>query len=112
MLDYHKSGYYILGIITTNDSPTCGFTKTINLLNLSSKYKELGLKNDFLENPTLELMKDLIPSLCENGTGLFTSELINQIKKRKLNIKIIGFDIWNESSEETEMILKKLDIRK
>ncbi len=34
MLDYHDSGYLIVGIIATNDSPTCGFTKTINLLDI------------------------------------------------------------------------------
>jgi predicted secreted protein len=110
MLDYHKSGYSILGIITTNDSPTCGLTKTINLLDLSSKYKELGLKNEFFESPSLEKMKDLIPSICENGTGLFTSELIKENKKRKLDIEIIGFDIWNDSNGDTETLLKKLGL--
>lgn len=108
--DYHKSGYSILGIITTNDSPTCGFTKTINLLELISKYKELGIKDEVFENPTLEKMKNLIPSLCVNGSGFFMSELIKQIKKRKLDVNIIGFDIWNNLSEETERVLKKLDL--
>ncbi|MFW9828117.1 MAG: hypothetical protein ACFFEY_11020 [Candidatus Thorarchaeota archaeon] len=109
--DYYKSGYSILGIITTNDSPTCGITKTINLLDLSSKFKDLSLKKEIFENPRLEKMKNLIPNLCVNGVGLFTSELIKQFKKYKLDIKIIGLDIWKDITEETKKILDKLDLR-
>ncbi|MFW9820466.1 MAG: hypothetical protein ACFFE5_12715, partial [Candidatus Thorarchaeota archaeon] len=112
--DYIDSGYSVLGIIITNDSPTCVITKTINLLELSSKYKELGLKDEFFENPTFEYMKNLIPNLCENGSGYFTSELKKQINKNKLDIKITGYDIWNNFSEETKKVLKnvKLDFKK
>lgn len=110
MLDYRESGYSIIGIITTNDSPTCGFTKTINLFDLSLKYKELGLKNEFFEKPTLAKMENLIPNLCESGTGYFMTKLVNQITKYKLLINIVGFDIWNNLAEETERVLKKLDL--
>ncbi|MFW9881480.1 MAG: hypothetical protein ACFFG0_51100 [Candidatus Thorarchaeota archaeon] len=105
--NYHESGYSIIGIIMTNDSPTCGVTKTINLFGILSKFKDLRIIDE-LTNPTFERMKDFIPNLCEDGTGLFTSELINEIKKKKLNTKIIGFDIWNDLTEETERVLEKL----
>jgi predicted secreted protein len=108
--DYIESGYSVLGIITTNDSPTCGYTRTINLLGLSSKYKELGLKDEFFENPTLELMKTLIPNLCENGSGYFISELKKLIIKSKLNINITGYDIWNNPSEETKKVINNLGL--
>lgn len=107
--DYHESGHLILGIITTNDSPTCGFTKTINFLEVISKLKELGIKDEF-ENPTLEIMKDLIPRLCENGSGFFMIELLKQMKKSRLDINIIGFNIWNNLVEESERVLKQLDL--
>ena len=107
MLDYCKSGYSIVGVITTNDSPTCGITKTIDLLDVLPRFKDLGLVDEF-ENPTYEKMKNIIPTLCENGTGYFTDELLNQIKKYKLDVKIVGFDIWNNLAEESERVLKKL----
>lgn len=106
--DYEKSGYSILGIIMTNDSPTCGVTKTMDLLDLSSKYKKLGIKDEIFENPTLEKMINLIPNLCESGSGYFTSALKKQINNNKLDISIMGFDIWNNSAEETEKLLKIL----
>jgi predicted secreted protein len=108
--DYVGSGYSVLGIITTNDSPTCGITKTINIMELSRKYKTLGLKDEFFENPTLENMKTLIPNLCENGSGYFTSELKKLIIENKLDINITGFDIWNNPSEETKKVIKNLGL--
>jgi len=109
--DYHESGYSILGIITTNDSPTCGFTKTMDLMELSSKFKKLGIKDESFENPTLEEMKNLIPSLCINGSGYFISELKKQFRTHKLQVNIIGFDIWNNPTEETEKVLKNLELK-
>ncbi len=109
MQDYHNSGYTILGIITSNDSPTCGYTQTINFLKNISKFKEFDLKNEF-ENPTLKKMKTIIPSLCENGSGYFMSEIVKEIKRRELKVDIIGFNIWNNLAEEIEEVLSKLNI--
>ena len=111
MQDYHNSGYTILGIITTNDSPTCGYTQTINFLDIISKIKELDIKSEF-ENPTLKKMKTIIPSLCENGSGYFMSEIAKLIKKNELEVDIIGFNIWNNLPEETQRILGKLNLVK
>ncbi|MFW9999721.1 MAG: hypothetical protein ACFE9Q_10785 [Candidatus Hodarchaeota archaeon] len=109
MQDYLNSGYSILGIITSNDSPTCGYTKTINFLRLVSKFKDLDIKEEF-QNPTLERMKNVIPNLCENGTGYFISEIAKLMKKRKLEINVIGFNIWNNLLKETQKILSKLNL--
>ncbi len=107
MQDYQNSRYTILGMITTNDSPTCGYTKTINFLGIISKFKDLGIKDEF-ENPTLEKMKNIIPRLCENGSGYFTSELAKQIQKSELEVIIIGFNIWNDLPQEIQRILNLL----
>ena len=106
--DYMDSGYSIEAIITTNDIPTCGITKTINLLNMISKYKDLGITMEELKNPEIEKMKFLIKNLLEDGSGLFMTEVVKQLKKRKLNVRIIGFDIWNESSEEIDNKIKEI----
>ncbi len=55
-------------------------------------------------------MKNLIPNLCENGSGYFTSELKHQIKESKLDIDIIGFNIWNNPTEETRKVLNNLEL--
>lgn len=110
MIDYHDSGYSILGMITTNDSPTCGYTKTINLLESLKKYKELGMTLEKLREPNLDEMKHFIPNLCEDGSGFFTSELVKQMKKRKLELNIIGFNIWNNLTEETKRVIKNFDL--
>ncbi|MFX0042363.1 MAG: hypothetical protein ACFE8L_05590 [Candidatus Hodarchaeota archaeon] len=110
MIDYVKSGYTILGIITTNDSPTCGYTKTINLLEALKKYKAFGMTPKALRKPNLEEMKNFIPNLCKEGSGFFTSELVKQMKKRKLKLSILGFNIWNNLTEETKRVIQHFDL--
>ncbi|MFX1552270.1 MAG: hypothetical protein ACFFB9_18125, partial [Promethearchaeota archaeon] len=80
------------------------------LIELSGKYKELGIKSEFFENPTLAKMKNLIPNLCQEGSGYFISEIVKQIKRFKLDINFIGFDIWNNPTEETEKVLNNLEL--
>jgi hypothetical protein len=63
-----------------------------------------------LREPNLEEMKYLIPNLCEEGSGFFTSELVKQMKKRKLELTIMGFNIWNNLTEETKRIIQLLDL--
>ncbi|MFX0071656.1 MAG: hypothetical protein ACFFAO_11250 [Candidatus Hermodarchaeota archaeon] len=104
MEDYIDSGFEIIGILATDDSPTCGLTKTINLLTAASGIKALGYNaGDFL-NPNLEKMRFIIPNLCENGRGIFMKQLIEQLDKKKINIKMIGIDPWNDLSIEAQKI--------
>ena len=112
MEDFITSGYLIKGIIAMNDSPTCALTKTIDLLNSAKKFKDMGLEvNDFL-SPKFEKMKSIIPNICENGTGIFMSEIIRELKRRKLDIKLIEFNPWNDLKEETGKINKLLALKK
>jgi len=104
MEDYKNSGYEILGVIAMNDSPTCGATKTIDLLGFISKYKKLGIKLEDLEYPGLEKMRELLPKLLVEGQGTFMRELIIELKRKKINTKIIGFDPWHDIKEEAERI--------
>ena len=106
--DYEKSGYEILGIITMNDSPTCGVTQTIDLLGSFFKYKDFDIKIEELEHPKLEKMKEIIPKLLIEGQGTFMHELLKKLKKRKLNIRIVGFDPWRNLNEEVEKIKNQL----
>ncbi|NHI94849.1 MAG: DUF523 domain-containing protein [Candidatus Lokiarchaeota archaeon] len=106
--DYKNSGYEILGIITMNDSPTCGVTRTIDLLNFIFNYKDFGFKLEDLEYPKLEKMKEIISKLLIEGQGTFTRELLEKLKKLKINIKIVGFNPWHNYDEEIERINKQI----
>lgn len=108
--DYVNSGYSILGIIASNDSPTCGITKTIDLIKSAYKYKELGFKLEDFKNPEFEKMRVTIPNLCEDGTGLFMAEILKELRKRNMIINVIGFDPWNNLRVEAERIVKKLNL--
>jgi predicted secreted protein len=111
MEDYINSSYSILGIIAMNDSPTCGATRTIDLLKSASKYKNLGFKTEDLENPELEKMRIITPSLCEEGSGLFMIEVMKELSKRGINIKVIGFDPWYDLKKEAERIANILNLK-
>lgn len=68
----------MLGIIASNDSPTCGVTRTIDLLDGAIKFKSLGFKKEDLENPDIKIMRNIIPALCIEGSGLFISPIITK----------------------------------
>lgn len=112
MKDYINSGYSILGIIAMNDSPTCGATRTIDLLKSASKYKNLGFKTEDLENPELEKMRIITPCLCDEGSGLFMNEILKELRKREMNVKVIGFDPWCDLKKEAERIANILKLKK
>lgn len=104
MEDFINSNYLILGIIAMNDSPTCGLTKTIDLLNSPKKFKELGFElSDFI-NPKFETMKSIIPNICIDGMGLFMTELIKEMNYRKINVELIDFNPWNDLDSELAKI--------
>lgn len=106
--DYKKSGYAILGIIAMDDSPTCGVTKTADLFGLISSGKKLGLKLEDLEFPKLEKLGGLIQRILMDGQGIFMYEITTELKRKKINTKIIGFNPWCDIKKETKRILSLL----
>jgi predicted secreted protein len=109
--DYSNNGYEILGIIASNDSPTCGVTQTIDLLDGAKKLKSLGFKKEDLENPDIKEMRNIIPALCIEGSGLFISPIITKLEKKNMKVKVIGFDPWAKSiKKEAERVSSLLNI--
>ncbi len=53
-------------------------------------------------------MKFIIQNLCEDGTGYFMSEIIKEIKRKNLTIKLIEFNPWNDIKEEINKINNEL----
>jgi predicted secreted protein len=108
MLDYQNSGYKILGIIVMNDSPTCGVTKTGDLFSSISEGQKDGLKLEDLEYPRLEKVGGLLKKVLVEGQGTFIHEIVEVMKRKKIDTKIIGFDPWCDVNEETERIMTLL----
>jgi hypothetical protein len=56
-------------------------------------------------------MRNIIPSLCVEGSGLFIGPLISQIEKKNMGVKVIGFEPWAKSiKEEAERVSSLLKI--
>jgi predicted secreted protein len=108
--DYVKSGYSVIGIIGVNDSPTDGVTKTIDLIESARRLKEIGLGGDVLARPDRHDMKRVVAALCETGSGIFTRALVRALKKRGIDVPIVGYDPWAEQAGEAARVTRALGI--
>lgn len=106
--DYVDSGYSVIGIITVNDSPTDGVTQTIDLIRAAPKLKDMRIDQEIMRNPELDKMKNIVPLLCEEGVGIFIRRLKHELKRKKTNIRIVGYDPWADQKVESERIADEL----
>ena len=106
--DYNESGYSMIGIIAVNDSPTDGVTKTIDMTEAAERLVSMGVDPGIMADPSFEEMEKVLPRLCTDGTGIFTAVLQRELKDRKIDVKIVGFDPWADSKAETERIAAEL----
>lgn len=106
--DYIDSGYSVSGIIMMNDSPTDGVTKTIDLIRAVERIASLGHDPAIMTHPKLDVMREVIPLLCEKGEGIFTVRLLREISHLGLDVGIIGYDPWMDQEEESERVIGEL----
>ncbi|MBN1574701.1 MAG: hypothetical protein JW984_16000 [Deltaproteobacteria bacterium] len=106
--DYIDSDYSVVGIITVNDSPTDGITQTLDLLRSAEKLKTIKHGREILRNPELDKMRESIPLLCEKGTGIFAKRLKRELKKKNIDIKIVGYDPWADQEVESKRVISDL----
>jgi len=109
--DFEGAGSSVVGIVGTDDSPTCGVTRTIDLSGAARTLKRLGVRAADLENPDLETMREILPRLLTNGRGIFTDELIKEAAGRGLALEFVGFDPWADPSEEVGRIARALNLK-
>ena len=56
-------------------------------------------------------MKEVVPALNVTGSGLFMGKVIKYLKKKKLDVEVIGFEPWAESSmNEAKRVAKLLSL--
>ena len=104
MEDFTREGYEIVGVVGVNDSPTCGVTKTLDLLDIAKNQEALGISFEDLKYPNLERYKHIIQAVQTDGSGFFLGSIMEELKKRNMDIKAIGFEPWSEHKEEAERI--------
>lgn len=106
MKNYIMNGYTILGCIGTEDSPTCGVTKIVDLLELMKDKEKYHVTLDELENQKLPRLREIITESRTAGTGVFFQQLRKEMDRNKLSIPFLGYDFWNENQDEEIRKLK------
>ncbi len=106
MEDYLREGYTIYGVIGMNDSPTCGVTKKGNMVEYM-KRMAIAIHAGNAVDPVQMDLDTLI-----DGESFFMGNLIKEMRKRHLNIKVAGYEPWAESLQaESERIAKFFDLQ-
>jgi len=103
-----SSGYRILSIIAMNDSPTCGATRKLSILDMVANLKERGLRVKDIECPQFDMMRKHLPNLLVAGQGHFMSELINGLKQNGIVIPVLAYDPWSDPQKETDRLTETL----
>jgi len=108
--DHIKQGYEVMGVVTANDSPTCGVTKTMDLIGVMKRAKLSGMSLDDLENPRLEKLGPLTQSVLVDGTGAFAGAIKKELGRRRMNIKVIGWNPWDDRQAEAARIAGLMEL--
>ena len=109
MEDAVKNGCSVLGVIAMDGSPSCGVNRTqdipeawLKLAEVTDGFRRIDMEKMDMVSRTLGADKP--------GSGKFMGSIIREIKKRGLNVPIIGFDSYNDFRKEQRKIFKGLGI--
>lgn len=110
--EYIRSGYEVLGILARDGSPTCGFNKASKFPDyLTDRMKQFkGKKLDEINLEEYERAWQTTPSRPQAGSGVFIGHVAEEIRRRGLNIPIVGFEERGDLQEQKQNILEKLKI--
>lgn len=108
--DFTREGYSVLGMIGVDDSPSCGVTKTLDMMKIAREQRSLGITLDDVANPRLDKMKPIIDAGMVGGSGSFMGPILEQLKRRSLDIPAVGFDPWARSDQEAQRIAGSLGL--
>ncbi|MBP7736525.1 MAG: hypothetical protein KA369_11175 [Spirochaetes bacterium] len=93
LIDYHKSGFQIIGIVGIDGSPSCGVNASL----------DMGKSFDFFASLTPEAvdrnqMNDQMYKTClVSQKGLFISEIQKILKKHGIHIALFSHSILDET---------------
>jgi len=108
--DYIRNGYLVVGMVSMNDSPTDGVSRTIDLIRSAERIRSGSLDAAKLLSADIEQLRALIPEMCERGEGIFMRMLRKRLMRRHREIRIVGYDPWADPRAETRRIAKELNL--
>jgi predicted secreted protein len=111
MEDYTKEGYTIVGIIGVDDSPTCGVSRTVDIMGIVKNMQALGISLEDAENPHIEKFRHILQTVRDSGSGSFLGSIMGELKKRHMALNVVGFDPWSDFQEETDRIADLLNLK-
>lgn len=108
--DHVKQGFEVAGVVTANDSPTCGVTKTVDLFDIMRRGKLSGMALDDFENPRLEKMGPFMQSMLIDGAGAFAGAIQKELDRRRLDVKMVGWNPYGDPEAEAASIARSLGL--
>lgn len=109
--DHLRQGFEVAGVVTANDSPTCGVTKTVDLMDVMRRAKLSGMTLGDFEKPRLEKLGPFMRSVLIDGAGAFAGSIKKEISKRRLDVKMVGWDLLDNNEAEATRIARLLDLK-
>ncbi len=89
-----------------NDSPTCGVKNTMDMVEFMRRMATAIHEHNFAD------VKQIGLDTLIDGASFFLGNMIKEMKKRRLDVKVIGYEPWAESLKaESERIAGFLDLQ-
>ena len=88
--DYTDSGFKVVGIVAVDGSPSCGSAHTINI------HRSLDLVSRLGATATADELNSIVLSSIAPGRGLFIDELQTELRRQRLSVAFVGFDLASE----------------
>ena len=95
--DYVRSGFEVIGIVGIDGSPSCGVSSTLDLR------RSLPV----IADPTLDrdtLNRQAIAACVQPGAGSLMGSLRQELRRRRLEVPFLGFDLVAEMRGESRPI--------
>jgi predicted secreted protein len=94
----------VLGVIGVNDSPTCGVTRTVDIVEYVRRVVAAGTPDD-------AKMREILQDTLRDGTSYSVGGIMKELSGRKLDIRVVGFEPWAESPrDEAERVVSLLGL--
>jgi predicted secreted protein len=92
LIDYHKSGFQIIGIVGIDGSPTCGVKASLDMARSFEFFASLdpgSIDRNYMNN-------QMYKTCLVERRGLFISEIKNFLRKRGMHIAVFSHSILDE----------------
>jgi len=82
----------------------------MDLIDVMKRAKLSGMSLDDLENPRLEKLGALTQSALIDGNGAFAGAIKKELSRRRMNIRVIGWNPWDDYQAEAARIASLMEL--